>query len=199
MKIRDLLRNETVQTIILMVIIIAGVAAFWFGLRFALGTEYPLLAVASGSMEPVLYRGDLIIVQGVSNICDIKAGYKDSPQPGDIIVFHEWTRHHGDLIVHRAVEKIITDNGTCYFRTKGDNSFGNNPDPWEVGTGRNKIVGRCVGKVPWLGYIPLFMREVAFPFLSTPAGFIMIILVILGLILLDYFPLKKKQAETSET
>ena len=192
MKIRELLKNEIIQTVILMVIVIGGVAGFWFGLRFALRTDYPVLAVASGSMEPVLYRGDLIIVQGVVNACDIKAGYADSEEPGDIIVFHEWTRHDGELIVHRAVEKINSD-GSCSLRTKGDASHGHNTDPWEVEA--SNIVGRYVGKVSWLGHVPLFMREVVFPFLSTPIGFLTVVLIILGLILLDYIPRRKKQAE----
>lgn len=188
LKIRDILRNETVQTIILMAVIIAAVAVFWFGFRVALRTDYPLLAVASGSMEPVLYRGDLIMVQGVVNACDIKAGYKDSEEPGDIIVFHK--PNDGELIVHRAVEKTPT-GGSCSFRTQGD-AVGSK-DYWTVK--ESDIVGRYVGKAPWLGHIPLFMREVAFPFLSTPAGFLIVILVILGLLLLDYIPLKKEEAE----
>ena len=189
---RDLLENETVRTIILMAIVVAGVAVFWFGLRFALRTDYPLLAVASGSMEDVLYRGDLIMVQGVVNACDIKVGYRDSEEPGDIIVFHK-PNGGEELIVHRAVEKTIR-NGLCSFKTQGDASPGHNPDRWGW-VEESDIVGRYVGKVPWLGHVPLFMREVAFPFLSTPAGFLVVFLVILGLILLDYLPLGKKQAE----
>ncbi len=192
LKIRELLKNEIVQTVLLMVIVMGGVAGFWFGLRLALRTDYPVLAVASGSMEPVLYRGDLIMVHGVLSACDIKAGYKDDQEPGDIIVFHEWTWHDGELIVHRAVEKINRD-GSCSFKTKGDASQGHNSDPWEVK--ESDIVGRYIGKAPWLGYVPLFMREVAFPFLSTPFGFLTVILIIICLILLDYIPWRKKQAE----
>jgi signal peptidase len=191
LKIRDLAKNKTVQTVILMAIIIAGLAVFWLGLRAALRTEYPLLPVSSGRMEPALYRGDLIIVQGVVNACDIKAGYQDSQEPGDIIVFHK-PNGDGELLVLRAVEKIIRD-GSYFFRTQGDIINGLDPDDWKVK--ESDIVGRYVGKVPWLGHIPLFMREVAFPFLSTPAGFLIMILVILGLLLLDYFPLKKEEAE----
>jgi signal peptidase len=179
-----------------MVIVIVGVAGFWFGLRLALRTDYPILAVASESMEPVLYRGDLIIVQGVINASDIKVGYLDAPEPGDIIIFQEWTWNDGDLIVHRAVKKIPQSDGSLHFKTRGDRNWypgDTSTDPWEVK--ESDIVGRYVGKVSWLGYVPLFMREVAFPFLSTPLGFVAVILIIIGLILLDYFPLRKKQVE----
>lgn len=189
---RDLLRNETVQTIILMAVVIAGFVAFWLGLRFALRTDYPLLAVASGSMEDTLFRGDLIMVQGVVNACDIKAGYRDE-EPGDIIVFHK-PNDGGELIVHRAVEKKIETDGFCYFQTQGDASPGHNPDRWGWVNGTD-VVGRHVGKVPWLGHVPLFMRETAFSFLSTPAGIILVILIIIGLVLLDYLPFWKKRPE----
>ncbi len=166
-----------------MAIIIASAAAFWFGLRAALRTDYPLLPVDSGRMEPILCRSDLIIVRGVSNACDIV--------PGDIIVFHK-PNDGGELVVLRAVEKTIK-SGSCSFRTQGDIVSGHNPDNWWVK--ESDIVGTYVGKVPWLGHIPLFMREVAFPFLSTPAGFLIVILVIIGLMLLDYIPLKRERAE----
>ena len=159
-----------------------SVLAFWFGLKAILRTEFPLLPVDSTIMYPTLNYGDLIIVQGVVNACDI--------EPGDIIVFHEWTFYNGDLIVCGAVEKTIGD-GSCYFRTQGD-AVGSK-DNWKVK--ESDVVGRYVGKVPWLGHVPLFMREVVFPFLSTPAGFLIVILAILGLMLRDYIPLKKERAE----
>lgn len=190
MKIREILKNETVQTIILMAIIIASVAAFWSGLRFALRTDYPLLAVASGSMEPVLYKGDLIMVQGISNFEEINAG---PPPVGDILVFDGAAiGKPNELIVHRAVDKKYAQ-GVWYFKTWGDNNPG--PDSPEPVVKETDIVGRYVGKVPWLGHVPLFMREVIFPFLSTPVGFVTVVLVILGLILLDYIPLRKERAE----
>ncbi|MFQ6087149.1 MAG: hypothetical protein ACE5OV_03925, partial [Candidatus Bathyarchaeia archaeon] len=67
------MKNEYIQTIVLAIILFVGVFAFWFGLRFAFQTEFPVLAVASGSMEPVFYRGDLIIVQGGLNFTELNA------------------------------------------------------------------------------------------------------------------------------
>ena len=170
------------KIIILGTIFLVSVLAFWFGLKAILRTEFPLLPVNSLSMYPALNYGDLIVVQGVVNACDIESG--------DIIVFHEWTLYDGDLVVLRVVEKTSRD-GSCYFRTRGDANPSN--DAWEVGEG--DIVGKCIGRVPWLGHAPLFMREVAFPFLSTPVGFLIVILVILALMLLNYIPLGKKRAE----
>ena len=72
MKLPEVLKRDYVQTIIMILAVVFAVLIFWYGLRFAFGTEYPILAVASGSMEPVLYAGDLIFVEGVSDMCDIQ-------------------------------------------------------------------------------------------------------------------------------
>jgi signal peptidase I len=72
----------------------------------ALGTEIPVVAVTSGSMEPTLQRGDLIVVQG-QDFSDIAVG--------DVIIFK--TEHTGVPIIHRVIER---DNTT--LETKGDNN-----------------------------------------------------------------------------
>jgi len=207
----DLLKNETVQTIILIAIIIAVVATFWFGLRFALRTDYPLLAVASGSMVPTLYEGDLIIVQGISNFSELHVGvYKLpnrtlNPNPGEAIVFYDPRSGRipvylpvagpgARLIVHRAISKVENNDGTWYFQTQGDNNT--SPDRWsgpDTLDGRiseNLMVGKVVGKVPWLGHIPLFMHE------NRISATIVIILLFVVLIVVDFvFPKKRKEKQ----
>jgi len=180
-KLAEILRKDYVQTTIMVVIVIVGVVAFWYGLRFAFKTEHPLLAVASGSMEPVLYKGDLILVQGVHNACKIHAAPKYEDQPGDIIVFRNpW----GDLIVHRAVDKTNRD-GKCYFRTQGDAN--NAKDDWEVK--ESDIVGKYTGaKAPFLGHIALFFEP-----LQVKVAFIMLWLILL--IILEFLPFSRKRAE----
>jgi signal peptidase len=159
MKLPEVLKRDYVQTIIMILAVILAVLIFWYGLKFALGTEYPILAVASGSMEPVLYAGDLIFVEGVQNVSDIHAAPKDADPPGDIVVY-QGVPH---LIVHRAVEKTLNSDGTYSFKTWGDN----NPYPDGGTVDESKIIGRYIGfKVPWLGHIALFFepldRKLAF-------------------------------------
>jgi signal peptidase len=159
MKLPEVLKRDYVQTVIMILAVILAVLIFWYGLRFAFRTEYPILAVASGSMEPVLYAGDLIFVEGVQNVSDIHAAPKDADPPGDILVYQGPT----ELIVHRAVEKTLNTDGTYSFKTWGDN----NPAPDATNVDESNIVGRYVGfKVPWLGNVALFFepleRKVAF-------------------------------------
>jgi len=145
--LKEFLKKDYVKTIILLGISIASVFIFWFGLRTALGTEYPLLAVSSDSMVPTLQVGDLIMVQGI-NFSQVNA----APAPnGDIIVFRgEVIGKVGDLIVHRAVRREA--DGT--IRTKGDHNQGEDGG----GVTPSDLVGKVVGRVPWLGYVALFFQ-----------------------------------------
>ncbi len=149
MKLPGILKRDYMQTVIMIAAVILAVLILWYGLSFVFRTENPILAVASGSMEPVLYAGDLILIEGIQNAADIHAATKDADQPGDIIVFHRFD----ELIVHRAVEKKDNEDGTYSFVTWGDNNGW--PDGREVR--ESDIVGRYLGvKVPWLGNIALF-------------------------------------------
>jgi len=185
----ELLRKDYVQTVIIVIITIVIVIGFWYGLRFAFRTEHPLLAVASGSMEPVLYKGDLILVQGVQNAYEIHTAPKDANSPGDIIVFHE-PGDPKDLIVHRAVGNG-TDTLSYYLITRGDANPG--PDGWRVR--ESDIVGKYTGaKVPLLGHIALFFEP-----LEVKVAFILlwiILLIILELVPLSEKKVKEKQNQT---
>jgi signal peptidase len=53
---------------------------------------------------------------------------------------------------------------------------------------QNRIVGRVVGKVPWVGYIPLYIR--------TREGIVLIVILIVLILMAEYLPvLLKKQPE----
>ncbi len=185
-KLAELLRKDYVQTVIMVIITIVIVIVFWYGLRFAFRTEHPLLAVASGSMEPVLYEGDLILVQGVQNVLEIHVAPKDANSPGDIIVFRKPT-YPSDLIVHRAV-----GNGTdtsYYIITQGDANPG--PDGWRVR--ESDIVGKYTWvKVPMLGHIALFFEP-----LQVKVAFILLWVILL--IILELIPLSREKGEESQT
>jgi len=186
-KLADLLRKDYVQTVIMIVITILIVILFWYGLRFAFRTDHPLLAVASESMVPVLYKGDLILVQGVQNACEIHAAPKDANPPGDIIIFRKPMPPY-DLIVHRAVAKE-NENGSCSFTTQGDAN--SSPDWWTIR--ESDIVGKYTGaKAPLLGYLALFFEPI-----QVKIAFI--ILWIILLIILELVPLSRKKVKESQT
>ena len=177
-KLKDALKNEYVKSLIFLAIILGSIMAFWFGIRTYLRTDYPMLAVASGSMIPALNIGDLIIVQGGLNVSDIVAEYGT----GDIVVFYK-PNNPSELIVHRAVETQGSGDNLL-LKTKGDNNH--SVDPWNVDD--NSLVGKVVGSVPYIGHIPLFVH--------TPTGITIIIILIVILLLLEFIiPLAKEKKE----
>jgi len=120
-------------------------------LSYALKVDNPVAVVISGSMEPVYYRGDIIVIKGTepSNI-----------QIGDIVVYK---RPYQDIpIVHRAIN-IIEEEGNLYFVTKGDNN------PFEdsyfdngkklPGVPEHAVLGVSIMKIPKLGYVTIFFKR----------------------------------------
>ena len=178
------LKSEYIKTIIFLIIMIVSVFAFWYGLKAVLKTEYPLLAVASGSMIPTLNVGDLIVVQG-----GLEAPYSEidvSYTNGTIIVFEgNPIGKPGELIVHRAVKKE-NNNGIWYFTTHGDN----NPKGAEERFSEEYLIGKVVGHIPLIGHIPLFVRE--------PYGMIIILALMVILIFAEFLPIWKKKTQPNE-
>jgi len=185
MKLPEVLKRDYVQTVIMILAVILAVLIFWYGLKFAFRTEYPILAVASGSMEPVLYAGDLILVEGVQNATDIHAAPEDADPPGDILVY----QGAEDLIVHRAIDKKEDADGRIVFIIHGDA----NPDGANEQVDEDRIVGRYIGvKVPWLGNIALF-------FADSEVKVAFIALWIILLIIIELAPLVIKRIKRGDT
>jgi len=189
-KLSKVLKNSYVEMAILSIILVGSGFAFWFGVKIALRTEYPLLVVASQSMLPTLDVSDIIVVQG-TNPSEIKA----APElQGDIIVFYQ--PYNWDIrIVHRAIKMVANNDGLWYFQTQGDNRLTNpGPDSWTgPGTWNGMIsekllVGKVVGVIPLIGNVPLFIR--------TPQGPVLIILLFILMLFLEFVPeLWRKQEQ----
>jgi signal peptidase len=104
--------------------------------------------VATGSMEPTLYRGDIVIVEK----------NPDKVNVGDIAVYNAvW---FDQPVLHRVIAIKKSSDGDVMYETKGDN----NPvsDPYLVK--RNQIISKVkMGKnglaiIPKIGYITLRIR-----------------------------------------
>ena len=187
MNLPEILKRDYVQTAMMILVAILAVLIFWYGLSFIYGTGNQILAVASESMEPVLYKGDLILIEGMKNAASIQVGTKDSDYPGDIIVFHE-PNDPDDLIVHRAVQKIENGDGTYSFKTWGDNNVAR--DWWEVD--ESSIVGKYLDfKIPWIGNIALF-------FVPLEVKIAFVALWITVLVIMEVSPSLRKKTKNNE-
>ena len=109
--------------------------------------------VVSASMEPVLYKGDIIFVD--SNV--------DNIEVGDIIVYYGTWTPTPENIVHRVIKMETKEDGRLVYSTKGDNYHTNPyPDPVEIQSDqiRFKVVSidNKPLKIPKLEYITLMLR-----------------------------------------
>jgi signal peptidase len=185
MDLREVLKRDYVQTAVMIIAAIVAVLVFWYGLSFVMGTGNPILAVASESMEPVLYRGDLILIEGIQSTADIYAASADADPQGDIIVFHK-PIGIDELIVHRAISKEDNGDGTYTITTKGDNN--RVPDGWKVE--EEHVVGRYLGKIPWVGHIALLFAE-------TEVKIAFILLWVVILLIVELAPVIRKRLKGS--
>ncbi|MEJ2296796.1 MAG: signal peptidase I, partial [Candidatus Lokiarchaeota archaeon] len=106
---RGIKKSKSRKKIIIAVITISiaffGSFFIFFILQVSLNTQTPVVVVESGSMEPEIYRGDLLIVKGIP-AADIRNGTVEDMN-GDIIVFNAhgvWSDPPAEPIVHRVVD-----------------------------------------------------------------------------------------------
>jgi len=99
------------------------------------------LTVLSGSMEPGIKPGDIVVTRGVD-----KAAASDLAV-GDVITFLPFP-DDPTLVTHRIIGKAVGVDGVV-FTTKGDNN--NAADPWGL-VHDYQIRGKVMYTVPKLGW-----------------------------------------------
>lgn len=115
-----------------------------------------LNVVVSGSMEPVFYRGDIVVLEK-ADLLGLHEFNPEEVKVGDIVVYNAvW---YDSPVIHRVIN--ITDvNGTKLFMIKGDNN--DSPDPYYVKpsqiTGRVITIGDTPLSIPKIGYITLGIK-----------------------------------------
>ena len=111
---------------------------FYFTLTIVLNTSMPLVSVVSESMEPVMHRGDLLLIVGTEDY-----------NVGDVAIYQK--PNMKITIIHRIIQK--RDDG---FVFKGDNN--NAPDPYLVK--KSEIKGEAIFVAPLVGYPRLALQLV---------------------------------------
>lgn len=135
--------------------------------------NYQMFTVLSGSMEPTLNVGGVIIVEKVDPM---------TLQEGDIITFiSNDTSLSGQVVSHRIIQVVDNNNGRMFI-TKGDA----NEDRDDAAAVPANVIGRVIFHIPYLGYLLNFMktRNGFFVLLLLPC---MIILFIESISLLKNF------------
>ena len=153
------------------------------GLMFA--TDYPIVAVVSSSMEHPQGSDFWWDTQAICNkqYCTqeeyyskieetSKSEFKEYPfssgfnkgdimvlagekpkdiKKGDVLVFKS---NRADPIIHRVME-IWYEDDSYHYRTKGDNNPRSYPEIMETDISDDRIVGKAVFRVPYLGWVKL--------------------------------------------
>lgn len=109
--------------------------------------------VLSGSMEPCLQVGDMVVSRQVGG---------EQIETGDIITFED---ENGAIITHRVTDLIIKD-GKRYYQTKGDHNNAKDTGLIPI----DNIKGKYIFKIDGAGKI---ITKAA-----TPAGFMFMIFIL---------------------
>ena len=105
---------------------------------------YPSV-VLTGSMEPGIEPGDMILINKITDKKEI-----DKLKVGDVITFHR-----DDIVItHRIIEIVKDENDNISFRTKGDNNSAEDSRLVET----KEVMGKYIRVVPKAGLPVLWIK-----------------------------------------
>ena len=123
-------------------------SGFAIGIALALALPFTFdarpLTVLSGSMEPALDTGDVVVVQRIGPL---------DARPGDIVTFRD-PEQPGRLVTHR-VRALRVQADQVRFVTRGDAN--NVSERWQV-SARGEI-SRVLYRIPNLGHALMLLRS----------------------------------------
>lgn len=151
--------NKVCSVLSTLILILFALIAAVLILPVVLGCKS--MAVVSGSMEPNIPVGSIVIV---------KEADPDTLEVGDVITYRI---SGGTMVTHRIVS--IDNEEQCVI-TKGDANEVQDASPVAF----DGIVGKELFHVPLLGYLTIYVK--------TPLGIVGVCAVLIVLILLNFLP-----------
>lgn len=141
--------KSIIEILIYILLLIAISAGTPKALSYVMGTDYPIASITSGSMWPVLKKGDLVFIKNTN---------KSELKIGDIVVYRNSLAESGQassFTIHR-----ITELNDETLKTKGDaNTISDLPIKYD------QIVGKTVNwknkpvKIPYLGRLTIWASK----------------------------------------
>lgn len=127
--------GSLVNTVSLIALGIAALVALTGSV--ALPGGYRFFSVLTGSMEPVIPPGSLVVVKRVPDVSAVLVG--------EVVSFQQPGRP--DMVITHRVSALESVGGATFLKTKGDA----NPaeDPWRLSYGH--LVGSVVWSAPFVG------------------------------------------------
>ena len=155
-KIKNILL--TVILVLLVIVVVASVFIKATGNTPSIG-GYMLFRVATGSMEPEIMIGDVILVKEPSDYSAIAVG--------DVVTYESRSGvTAGRPVTHKVIKAPYEDNGEWYLQTQG---IANDIPDEEINA--EQLLGVMVVKIP-------FLKEL-YSFFLTPWGLLTIIALII--------------------
>jgi signal peptidase I len=114
----------------LLIIAISLLALYILNSSFNLSTKYQSFVVQSGSMEPSIMTGDIIVVK-----------QKDKYYPNETITFYNNSKQ---IVTHR-----ISEIENELYSTKGDANRAGDDDQ----ISKNQVIGKVILVIPKLGFL----------------------------------------------
>ncbi|MDD2823108.1 MAG: signal peptidase I [Candidatus Daviesbacteria bacterium] len=153
--------------VLITLILVAGLTAFS---ALTIRGSYKLMIVQSGSMEPFIKTGSIVVIKP-----------EDNYQIGDVITFKDPGKPK--ITVTHRINEIQNESGMISFITKGDAN--KSSDAAKIS--KNQILGKEILSIPWIGYLINFAK--------TSQG--LIILVIIPSVVIVYSEILniKKEAQ----
>jgi signal peptidase I len=135
-------RRSFLKTLVLWIVVGTAAASLAYVVTgYLLG--WRALTVVSGSMEPALNVGDVVVARQIPAA---------EAQPGQVVTFSD-PRRPMKLITHRVRSVSVVD-GTARFVTRGDANTG--IERWTIPA--DGTVGLVERRVPKIGYLAVYAR-----------------------------------------
>ncbi|MCG2695182.1 signal peptidase I [Candidatus Parcubacteria bacterium] len=143
-----------------LMVLIMAVALLFIISVFPITGNYQTKIVLSGSMEPAIKTGSVIVIKP-----------QDVYEIGEVITFGQDTKTQIPT-THRITE-MRTIEGKYYYTTKGDAN--DNSDFKEIN--EDLVIGKVLFSIPYLGFVLDFVKK--------PTGFILLVIIPALIIAID--------------
>lgn len=151
-------RSRLLQLVIVVVLLVVVAPFVVYAAPGIVGAQGSYI-VLSGSMEPTISPGDVVIVNEADPA---------TIEEGDIITY---MRGENEVPTTHRVVGVVDTNGELAFETQGDAL----DQPDESPVHANNVIGEVTYVIPYIGYL--------IEFANTPLGFVALIVVPFGLLL----------------
>lgn len=130
--------------------VVVALALLFVVSLFPIAGNYKIKVVMSGSMEPAIKTGSMVVIKPQSAYI-----------AGDVITFGKDNKK--DIPTTHRIQDVRVEAGSFIFRTKGDAN--ESADLSEVA--QKDVIGKVIFSIPFLGYILDFAKK--------PLGFALLI------------------------